>query len=203
MNRGIILAPCLSVVATICRGETTGFWVDYHKAQCAEKEPISTPYGTILPFGTEVKLGRWQLQRLASVYDHIRQTLPAGDVRTGIMESLAVNMRQLAPVGLLLLQDLQSSTSAGRRLTAIETLASFPHTEHLTWLSSRIKAESAFVGYHTCVALKEAALRLPVEAAAQIRTAIQDALKSLGHGPDTEGRNRVRQDALSVLPPLS
>jgi hypothetical protein len=106
---------------------------------------------------------RRALEALANEYDAVRDPvtgLPSGAERTRRMELIASRMRSLALSAYPLLDELQTSTSAGHRLAAVTILQAIPDVRQLDWLAGRLPAEKPFVGYHAAVALLVAARSL-------------------------------------------
>jgi hypothetical protein len=96
---------------------------------------------------------RRQIAELAQEYENIRTDMPYSDVRTRRMEDVVSRMRALALGGSQVLPELTNSFSAGQRLAAVIILESIPHPDYLMWLAQRLRAETAFVGYHAALAL--------------------------------------------------
>ena len=114
---------------------------------------------------------------LASQYDEIRRTMPAGDERTRIMTGIFSKMKALAPKVRSLLMQFEQGESPGMRLMAVATLNMFPTAAHLDWLAERLnpEIEKPFLAYQAAVAILEAVLALATEHCNKLSVALARA----------------------------
>ena len=124
---------------------------------------------------SDLELARREIEDLATEYERIRRSMPAGDERTRRMEVVASRMRTLALSTYPLLPELTNSSSAGSRLAAVATLQAIPDARFTTWLGKRVATERPFVGYHAAIALLSAARALDVSDLPAVSLAAEEA----------------------------
>jgi Domain of unknown function (DUF4062) len=127
----------------------------------------------------DVSAVRAQVLALAKEYEETRRSMRAGDSRTRAMEVVASRMRSLALPAYPLLSELTASGSTGQRLAAISILEAIPTPEYLAWLADRLSTEKPFLGYHSSVALLQAARNLRATNTDDVKNAITRAWQSL------------------------
>lgn len=141
---------------------------------------------------------REQIRSLAEEYERLGVTLPSGWERKRRMELVASQMRALAPVAYVLLEDLKPSRFPGERLAAVTFLQVQPDAGSLKWLANCVCAEKPFFGYHAALALLYAARAIP--GTAGLKESIETASRCVPSGTDrgsvlAEAAKLVREDA--------
>lgn len=144
---------------------------------------------------------RDELANLAVEYDCIRGTMSPGTDRTKRMERLFQNMLKLAPATRGILGQLQTDSSAGRRLGAIAILQRFPEPNQFNWLVERLDPdlETPFVGYRAAVALLEAVRNISVSDASALNNALVRAYKLASRNLNDPPRLTILRTAQSEL----
>jgi hypothetical protein len=127
----------------------------------------------------EVSAIRSQILALAEAYEATRRAMPSGNSRTRAMQLIASRMRSIALPAYPLLPDLTASESTGQRLAAISVLEAIPTPRYLPWLADRVLTEKPFLGYHSTVALLEAARNLRASNPREVHAAITQARQNL------------------------
>lgn len=130
---------------------------------------------------------------LARKYEEIRESMPSGRARTIQMESIAHEMRDLAPTGQYLVPQLQASESPGERLAAITMLQAQPNSTYLPWLARHVDPllEKPFISYHAAVALRGAANNLPLRELMGARELLVSATMHAKSKPDRDRDNTL------------
>lgn len=124
---------------------------------------------------SDVPAMRKQVMALAREYEHLRETMPSGNARTGMMSLVESRMRSIALSAFPLLAELVHSASPGERLAAVAILKEIPSPDYLTWLANRVGVEKPFIGYQATVALATAARTLEKSHRSEVGDAISMA----------------------------
>jgi 3',5'-cyclic AMP phosphodiesterase CpdA len=150
-----------------------------------------------------------QVARLSREYDAIRQQMPSGPARTLKMESVLMQMRQLAAGAANLVERLKLSDAAGDRLMAIAIAEMYPSCEHVDWLGHRFDhsaeppaiqsaVERSFIQYHAALALRAMA-KHGGDCRPFLEAAVAYALKKLRYLDPKTDRVVVLKAALQEL----
>jgi hypothetical protein len=138
---------------------------------------------------------------LAREYDEVRATMDSGEARTQRMSDIAGQMLAEAPTAIRVVDLLEASGSAGRRLAAIAALRAFPQEDQLDWLADRLHPdrEKPFVGYEAAAAILQAVRSLPKGADGELDAAITKATALAKLNPHDPPRIRVLEQAQREL----
>lgn len=95
-----------------------------------------------------------ELILLAKEYEDTRRSMPAGNQRTRIMESIFGKMKNYTTESLSHMPKFINSKSPGERLLAIAKLQKFPNMDYINWLTDHVgENEKPFVGFQASVAI--------------------------------------------------
>lgn len=162
----------------------------------AENEGNSPQHSTHkVVTNSDLILIRSRITNLRKEYEDLRQTMPAGDLRTTQMSVIESKMRAMALDIVPLLPELTESNFAGDRLAAIAGLKEIPSAAYLNWLANRVgQAESSFVGFQASLALLNAVHRLDKQL---VYGAVYQALENLNNSSYKDPNQvKVLNDAL-------
>lgn len=129
----------------------------------------------------ELPTVREKMLEFAREYEATRSNMKPGPERTRVMNSIVAKMRTLAIAATPLLAEFATRRdSPGARLAAITILQLSPKLEYLGWLVDRMRNEQPFVFFHASVALLAMTRRFGTVAGNDLRTAIEQSLKTVG-----------------------
>jgi hypothetical protein len=151
-----------------------------------------------------------QVIRLSRQYDAIRKEMPSGPARTLKMESIVMQMRQVAAEAVGLVEGLKASDAAGDRLMAIAIAEIRPSCAHVNWLGHRFDhsteppsiesaVERTFVQYHAALALRATAKQAGAGCGPFLEAAVAYGLKKLRYLDPKTDRVVVLSAALQEL----
>lgn len=139
-----------------------------------------------------------QLDKLCIEYDTVRRTLVPGPSRTAAMTRILVQMRAIGPSVANRISVYKSSGSPGSRLAAVAMMQMHPQSADIPWLIQRFRQDAPFLFYHAALALQNVANDADEDTRQVVRTAAQEALKTV-----TSFSGTPDQDTIDILAPLA